>query len=99
MILIHPAMLEDLLITTGYAEGKFVYHIGTEVDMDDGIQRFFEHLDKNGEILINEPETVSYLNYSDKIAHLILYKSLSKLEYLEHMYLLSVDKNENSRKV
>lgn len=86
-------IVEDIISIAVYAENRFIYHVGTENTMDEGIKQFYANLDKHDQILINEPETVSYLNHSSKISHIILYESLSKLEYLEYLWAKSVDKN------
>lgn len=90
---IPPDIVEDIISVAVYAENRFIYHVGTENTMDEGIKQFYANLGKHGQILINEPETVSYLNHSGKVSHLILYESLSKLEYLEYLWINSVDKN------
>ena len=79
------ALLLDTMSLFTYAGDRYVYHVGTLKSVDEGIKCFQEHLKKRNEILVGEPEMVSYLNYREELAHIIIYKSYSNLEYLEYL--------------
>lgn len=70
---------------TPYAGNRSIWYVGVSIDIEDGISRFYGHLDKNGLILIGKPEIYDYL-WCDQVLYLIFYKSLEKLEYLEYMW-------------
>jgi hypothetical protein len=93
MFFIPPEIIEDIISVADYAENKLIFHVGTENTVNEGIRNFYENLDRHGQILINEPEMVDYLNCNGKLSYIILYESLGKLEYLEYLWAKSVDNN------
>lgn len=89
------ALLMDSMSLSAYAGDRDVYHIGTLRSIDDGIICFQGHLKKNKQIIIGEPEMVSYLNWQGDVAHVLLFKSVSNLEYLEYLDKKTVDNNKD----
>jgi hypothetical protein len=75
-----------------------IWYVGIENSIDMGINELLVNLNKNGQIIIGEPEIVDYI-YDDydrpgyDLIYVILYKSLSKLEYLEYKWQEKVDKH------
>lgn len=75
-----------------------VWYVGTENSMADGIDDLLDNLIKRGHILIDKLEIVDYIwdvYPKNEIAYVILYKSLSTLEYLEYMSKKLEEKNED----
>jgi hypothetical protein len=75
------------------ADNKSIFYVGTQVVIDEGIKRFYDMLDRQGNILVGKPMIYDYLYYDGNILYLIFYKSLGKLEYLEYCYEKKVGKN------
>jgi hypothetical protein len=78
-------MLDDTVALMEFKEGYFIYHIGLQNTIDEGVKRFNKHLKDQNQILIEEPIMVDYFNWNGNIMYVILFKSLSNLEYLEYM--------------
>jgi hypothetical protein len=69
-----------------YDKGQAIWYIGTENSIRKGLDLLFANLNKHGHILIGEPVIFDYLYYGKESIYVVLYNSLSKLEYLEYMY-------------
>jgi len=96
MVLIPAWLIDTTICIASFAEDRFIYHIGLQNTMDEGLKRFKQHLEESGQIMVDEPFIVDYENYSGEINYVVLYKSLSKLEYLEYLYEQRVGNNHGS---
>lgn len=74
---------------------SILFYIGIEVELSEGIKRFYNNLERQGHILIEGPEMYDYL-YRGEIVYVLVYKSFSKLDYLEYMWQKKEDKNVSS---
>jgi hypothetical protein len=79
---------------------QFIWYIGAENSIREGLELLFANLNKHGHILIEEPIIFDYIDhlqsseiYSGDVIYVILYKSLSKLEYLEYKLKEKEDNN------
>ena len=77
-----------------------IWYIGTENSIRKGLDLLFANLNKHGHILIEEPIIFDYLLYGRELIYVVLYKSLSKLDYLEYKFKqkkITILKDQNNR--
>lgn len=68
------------------------WYVGMDNSPSKGFGQLLQHLSKNGEILIDIIAVFDY-EYYEQLSYCILYRSLSKLEYLEYKHKELVDNN------
>ena len=71
------------------------WYVGMGRSVSVGYKNLLQHLDKHGEILVEVVSVFDY-EYYEQWTYCILYKALSKLEYLEYKHKELVDKNNGT---
>lgn len=88
------ATISDCIADTYFIPREYnVWYVGFANSIDEAIDLFLINLNKNGHVIVGEPEIVDYVYESNRneLIYIILYNSLPKLAYLEYMYEKQVD--------
>ncbi len=75
-----------------FGKKRSIWYAGTRIGLDESFDRFFDHLERRGHVIVGEPRVADYIGFAGTVCWVIYFKSFPKLEYLEYMYMKKVKK-------